>query len=644
MVNLWATLYDHTKINDVLKNGKFGNIITVSKDDKFANFCCADAVYGGSDSACIQAAIDHCATHNLKELWIFDGTYTISTQITGSADINIRGYGNVTFLSGGVSSTSPEILGFLGSKTATITGSDVVEGSDTITVSDASNIHIGDLLLISDTTVWNPIDYPTWNTGELHEVLAISGNTISFIDSLLHSYTVTNSLSIDIISPIVIDIENIKFVGASETLSQGLVFCKYTKKSTISNCEFRNGGYYGISVLNCYNTYIYNNNISNCKMLGLGYGISINNASAHTTVFNNTISMCRHCVASGGYGVVGQARDIGVHGNNLFGGKYTGAEHIIDAHACVESIYASGNTIYCNLRSAMVSGAKFSTFVNNKVFYGSGAGVRGNTQHVVYSVCGNDFNYCGYAYFDSLIENCLVDFASVKNNNMRNSFYYIAYTRVTSKIHVVGNTIDRASTYYGLSLLNVTSGIIAHNSINNTYRSGMLLTSCQNLDIHNNEVTNSNTCNTNDPEWGSGITLTNCTNNRVSCNAVSDSASKIRYCICERGTSNNNYIFDNILSGAVVGKILKLGVSSQIRNNVGYKTENTGTATIAATTTSIVVPHGLAATPTRVQLTATTDTLGKRCWVSAKTATTFTISIDSADATNAITFDWSAVV
>jgi hypothetical protein len=69
--------------------------------------------------------------------------------------------------------------------------------------------------------------------------------------------------------------------------------------------------------------------------------------------------------------------------------------------------------------------------------------------------------------------------------------------------------------------------------------------------------------------------------------------------------------------------------------------EKSGTATVVATNTSVVVTHGLTTTPTRVQLTPTTDTGGKRYWVSAKGATTFTITIDSALGTD-ITFDWRA--
>lgn len=75
--------------------------------------------------------------------------------------------------------------------------------------------------------------------------------------------------------------------------------------------------------------------------------------------------------------------------------------------------------------------------------------------------------------------------------------------------------------------------------------------------------------------------------------------------------------------------------------NRGFRTTAVGTAQITATT-SVVVSHTLAATPTRVVISPASDPgAGLRWWVSAKTATTFTITV-SASAT--VTFEWYAQV
>jgi hypothetical protein len=118
--------------------------------------------------------------------------------------------------------------------------------------------------------------------------------------------------------------------------------------------------------------------------------------------------------------------------------------------------------------------------------------------------------------------------------------------------------------------------------------------------------------------------------------------------------SGNQLVLENVhetvnMATAVVSSasnpvyIVNGGTGTIIKNNIGYKNENTGTATITAGQTSVNVTHGLAAAPTRVLLTPTTATAGKQYYVSSKAATTFTITIDSAHASD-ISFDWQAVI
>ncbi|MCK9327638.1 MAG: right-handed parallel beta-helix repeat-containing protein [Bacteroidales bacterium] len=102
----------------------------------------------------------------------------------------------------------------------------------------------------------------------------------------------------------------------------------------------------------------------------------------------------------------------------------------------------------------------------------------------------------------------------------------------------------------------------------------------------------------------------------------------------------NIRIENNNIDKPIVGA---RGNGDIIKNNIGYITENTGTATITAAATTVNVIHGLAAAPTRVILSPTTATGGKDFYVSAKDATTFTITIDT-EADEAISFDWQAVI
>ena len=92
------------------------------------------------------------------------------------------------------------------------------------------------------------------------------------------------------------------------------------------------------------------------------------------------------------------------------------------------------------------------------------------------------------------------------------------------------------------------------------------------------------------------------------------------------------------LSGVTGTKVADAG-AGKVRDCNGYVTKNTVTVTITAgNTTSGNVPHLLAATPTNAWLTPTSDTGGKRWWLSSKDGTSIVVSIDSAYVSN-ITFD-----
>lgn len=83
------------------------------------------------------------------------------------------------------------------------------------------------------------------------------------------------------------------------------------------------------------------------------------------------------------------------------------------------------------------------------------------------------------------------------------------------------------------------------------------------------------------------------------------------------------------------------------RDNIGYTTENFGTATIANGTTTIAVSHGLSKTPTAQNISITpTNNLGNatKFWVSNVTATQFTINVNIDPAGSGATFAWNVEV
>jgi hypothetical protein len=106
--------------------------------------------------------------------------------------------------------------------------------------------------------------------------------------------------------------------------------------------------------------------------------------------------------------------------------------------------------------------------------------------------------------------------------------------------------------------------------------------------------------------------------------------------------ASDTYIEGNDLSDAALNtKISNAGVNTIMRRNRGYVTENSGTATIPSGQTSVTVAHGLAATPTKVIVTPRGN-IGA-VWVSARNATSITISCSTAPTADTIV-DWYAEV
>jgi len=109
---------------------------------------------------------------------------------------------------------------------------------------------------------------------------------------------------------------------------------------------------------------------------------------------------------------------------------------------------------------------------------------------------------------------------------------------------------------------------------------------------------------------------------------------------CIRGLGSGSRIIGNELSGYPT-LLYEVVAGVEIKRNTGYVTENSGTATIAAGTTSVTVAHGLATTPTEVLVTPRDD-IGD-VWVSARDGTNITINCDTAPAADVIV-DWRAEI
>jgi hypothetical protein len=109
-------------------------------------------------------------------------------------------------------------------------------------------------------------------------------------------------------------------------------------------------------------------------------------------------------------------------------------------------------------------------------------------------------------------------------------------------------------------------------------------------------------------------------------------------------TFNNQFYNNNIDTTDVTTPVTLAGTNTKIRGNIGYVTENSGTATIRAGTNSIIVAHGLVSTPTMVLVTMISNpSVAVSTYITNENTTDFSINI-SGNVSNDTSFYWRAVI
>lgn len=116
----------------------------------------------------------------------------------------------------------------------------------------------------------------------------------------------------------------------------------------------------------------------------------------------------------------------------------------------------------------------------------------------------------------------------------------------------------------------------------------------------------------------------------------------------QSGAPTNLLIANNNMRNSITKVDGTISPSARFSNNLGYVTENKGTATVANGTTSIAVNHGLAETPVagEVVVTPTNNPTNDiiHFWVDTYTSTQFTINVEADPGASTATFAWHAKV
>jgi len=127
------------------------------------------------------------------------------------------------------------------------------------------------------------------------------------------------------------------------------------------------------------------------------------------------------------------------------------------------------------------------------------------------------------------------------------------------------------------------------------------------------------------------------------CSVFDDQAVKTqRYGIMLEATSARLRVVDNVVVDNIRAGVYDGGVGNVVRRNRGHRTEASGTATIAAGTTSVTVAHGLVAAPGKVVATARDVGVGAVA-CTARDATNITLTCETAPTADVVA-DWYAEV
>lgn len=534
---------------------------------------------------------------------IRDGIYNPGSQIIFTKSIKLIAEGNVIF---NWNITSEDLFVFNGTELGkTEISGNVAIGTNTVAVTNAGGVIPGDLLLIYDNTIWNPGSYPTWKTGELHEISSISGNVITIADNTINSFSVVQSGTVILIRPITIEINGIVINGADSKLDYYGIELNYNKNSIIRNSKLQNNGIREIDIRNSYNTIVENNSISNSLFPGYGYGVSVSDASAFTTITNNYFDNSYQSVMLGGYGVVGQSRDTNVS-FNIFLKVQSINGAVLNAHEIAESYYIYNNTISSpSTEYAVVSGAKITKFTGNTINGGKGLTIGTPPGPIICDISNNTFmNSEGIFRFVDILP--VPHVINIKNNTITGNIKRIVRMNNITSFIISGNQFDSALTNDGFDAITLdtsSNGIISNNFIHNSYGEGLSMSNVNNTIVSNNTIKDYNNAGTN---GNYGIDLNNSINNTISDNLLMRIGDLNTYGIGEFGTSDYNYIFENGLTNVgsnarIHQRLVVVGSHSKIWKNPGFLSENdvlSGTFAVDAIGLKTVrIAHGLAITP-----------------------------------------------
>jgi hypothetical protein len=462
-------------------------------------------------------------------------------------------------------------------------------------------------------------------------------------------------------------VSNLKIVGGATGLvvdGSGTlegVFIVNAQRAQVDNCFITNMGQRGIRVNSgsghsSEDVVIRDNKITLCGR----HGINANWHAARLQVLNNEIWNLPSGEANGVWSG-NTSPDVIIAGNSIHDVNDMGIEIFsVNGPAVVanNSIVSTGNMGISVVRT------KGATVTGNSIRSCSNTGIE-FIEADLSTCCGNTVVGVGGAGKGILLNQ--TDDATVVGNTISTTTAAIRSSNTVQRAAIIGNVItdcvngyNMAAPYHdydilfqgnhientsGDAILNSGGGMfrfkILDNNIMDPTGEGMDISSCLDVTIEGNSITD--TAGTSTQE---AILMTGHSSNTVFIrnNKISGFGGAGGEGI-ELGSnySGTCWVEDNYIPDATTAIVDNSSSATlYIRRNIGYVTENRGTATVANGTTSIAVSHGLAVTPNAGDISVhPIETLNSASffWVDTITSTQFTINVN-ADPGADVDFAW----
>lgn len=416
------------------------------------------------DTAALQAALNSgnsiCLTpgarYKITSPLVYAGNVSLSTM--GFAPAVIEPQTAITGLDFRVTATGSTTL-----------NGEVEIGDVVITVTDATDISSGDLVVLKSDTAWYWVG--TEYKGEVHVVKSKSGNDLTLYEPICDNYAVTETVAVTAYPNRTVNLSGIT-VEYPSALAAVALYVGERQHARISNFNAINcytGK--GIYLEYCYDTQVdkVHTRMAAGSSASTSYGIQTK-GSVHTKIINSHFCDCRRGVDFSGdipsrFGLVSAC----TASQGEFGSGYAA----FGMHETAENILFTGNTINgftsaftARGNNIVITGNQWNAPIDALAFvnaaYGSGLVIDDNAVlsiHAKRSLLTDDRSAWGPHYFVNLYDDTYDGEVWIRNNTVHYLYNHpINGGNAVTRWHVTGNYFrvrhDAADNIY---LINATS-------------------------------------------------------------------------------------------------------------------------------------------------------------------------------------------